>query len=165
MDALREQIDPSITDWGEPLPASPKGTVGLDGSISGRRASVVIMDDIEADNRSSLPEDDGDRLAYPMFDGLLAYFPNALAEVAMVSMIGNQQHNPGQPMHWARGKSTDHANKAVRHLVDHGKRDARGVRHTARAAWRILALLQEEIERDEGRPLSRASRAPEPDEA
>lgn len=106
----------------------------------------------------SLPDADEARGDFPMFDGLLAYFPNALAEVSRVSKIGNDQHNPGQPMHWARDKSADHENKIVRHLVDAGKRDGRGVRHTARAAWRILALLQEELERDEGLPPSRASR-------
>lgn len=107
---------------------------------------------------SSLTEDDALRNELPMFDGLLAYFPNALAAVSQVSKIGNDQHNPGQPMHWARGKSTDHENKIMRHLVDVGKKDKRGVRHAARLAWRALALLQEEIEREEGAPLSRASR-------
>ncbi len=107
---------------------------------------------------TSLTEDDSLRNEYPMFDGLFAYFPNALAEVSRVSKIGNDQHNPGEPMHWARGKSTDHENKIARHLIDAGKKDARGVRHSARLAWRALALLQEELEREEGAPLSRASR-------
>lgn len=105
----------------------------------------------------SLPDDDAVRGDFPMFDGLLAYFPNALAEVSKVSKIGNDQHNPGQPMHWARNKSLDHENKIMRHLVDAGKLDGRGVRHTARLAWRALAMLQEELERDQGLPPSRAS--------
>lgn len=92
-----------------------------------------------------------------MADGLLDYFPNALAEVSKVSKIGNDQHNPGQPMHWARDKSTDHANKIMRHLVDRGLRDGRGVRHSARLAWRALAMLQAELEAEEGFPASRAS--------
>jgi hypothetical protein len=108
-------------------------------------------------SKSSLPEDDAARNELPMFDGLLAYFPNALAAVAQVSKIGNDQHNPGEPMHWARGKSTDHGNKMMRHLVDIGKKDARGVRHSARLAWRALANLQEEIEREEGAPLARGA--------
>lgn len=105
-----------------------------------------------------LPDDDAVRGEFPMFDGLLRYFPNSLAEVSKVSKIGNDQHNPGQEMHWARDKSTDHGNKIMRHLVDAGKFDGRGVRHTARAAWRILAMLQEELEREEGLPPSPASR-------
>lgn len=103
----------------------------------------------------SLPDDAEARGEYPMADGLLYYFPAALAEVARVSKIGNDQHNPGQPMHWARGKSTDHANKIMRHLADAGLMDKDGTRHTAKAAWRALALLQEELERDAGAPLPR----------
>lgn len=109
----------------------------------------------------SLPDDAEARNGIPMADGLLYYFPNALAEVARVSYFGNLQHNPGQPMHWARGKSTDHENKILRHLVDAGKRDSKGIRHSAYLAWRALALLQEEIERDEGAPLPRNARLPE----
>jgi hypothetical protein len=103
---------------------------------------------------ASLPDDADARNLFPMADGLLDYFPNALAEVSAVSRIGNEQHNPGEPLHWARGKSTDHANKIIRHLIDRGKRDGKGVRHSAYAAWRALALLQEECERD-GAPLPR----------
>jgi hypothetical protein len=33
----------------------------------------------------------------PMARGVLEYFPDALAEVAYVSMVGNEKHNPGQP--------------------------------------------------------------------
>lgn len=106
----------------------------------------------------SLPDDDAKRGEYPMAHGLLDYFPNALAEVSKVSKIGNDQHNPGEPMHWARDKSTDHENKILRHLVDRGKFDGRGVRHTARLAWRALAMLQAELEAEEGFPPSRASK-------
>lgn len=106
----------------------------------------------------SLPHDHADRKAAPMAEGCLWYFPNALAEVARVSKAGNDQHNPGQPMHHARGKSMDHADCILRHLVDAGHRDTDGLRHTAKVAWRALALLQEEIERDEGVPLPRNAR-------
>lgn len=108
----------------------------------------------------SLPEDADARNRIPLADGVLYYFPNALAAVAEVSVLGNAQHNPGEPMHWARGKSTDHANKIMRHLVDAGKRDGKGVRHSAYMAWRALALLQEEIERDDGAPLPRNVKKP-----
>jgi hypothetical protein len=86
-----------------------------------------------------------------MFSGLLKYFPDALEEVSYVSFVGNQQHNPGQPIHWAREKSTDDPDALMRHLKDHAtgaKFDADGVRHLAKAAWRALALLQKEIEAD-----------------
>lgn len=113
---------------------------------------------------NSLPEDAAERNKFPMADGLLDYFPNALAEVSRVSFVGNQQHNPGEPMHWARGKSTDHANKIIRHLIDRGKKDDKGIRHSAYAAWRALANLQEEIERDGEAPMSRGSTPPENNE-
>jgi hypothetical protein len=103
----------------------------------------------------SLPTDPAKRADYPMANGLLDYFPNALAEVSRLSKVANDQHNPGQRMHWSRGKSTDHANKIVKHLVDRGKLDTDGVRHSAKVAWRALALLQEELERDEDYPMPR----------
>jgi hypothetical protein len=49
-------------------------------------------------------------------------------------------------MHWAREKSTDHADCIVRHLIERGQVDTDGVRHSAKAAWRALAMLQTEIE-------------------
>lgn len=82
----------------------------------------------------------------PLTSGVLDYFPDALAMVAYVSKLGNDQHNPGQPLHWARGKSNDHADCIMRHLVDRGRMDSDGVTHTAKVAWRALALLQEELE-------------------
>lgn len=86
------------------------------------------------------------RKATPICTGVLDYFPDALAEVARVSKIGNDQHNPGQPLHWAKEKSRDEADSLVRHLLDRGKRDSDGQRHSAKVAWRALALLQREIE-------------------
>jgi hypothetical protein len=106
-----------------------------------------------------LPDNAAARGEYPMADGLLYYFPCALAEVSRVSKIGNDQHNPGEPMHWARGKSTDHENKILRHLLDAGTIDSDGTRHSAKLAWRALALLQEELEREEGAPMPRNARA------
>ena len=108
--------------------------------------------------QGSLPDNPTLRNEYPMADGLLDYFPNALAEVSRLSFVATQQHHPDQPMHWDRGKSLDHRNKIMRHLVDTGKFDDKGMRHSAMVAWRALALLQTELEEDEGVPLSRASR-------
>jgi hypothetical protein len=97
----------------------------------------------------SLPTDDKARKSLPIFDGVLLYFPDAIAAVAEVSRIGNDQHNPGQPLHWARGKSMDQMNTALRHMLDHGtgtRYDKDGARHLAKTAWRILAQLQLDIE-------------------
>lgn len=94
----------------------------------------------------NLPTDPAERKATPMCTGVLDYFPLALAEIARVSKAGNDQHNPGQPLHWAKEKSTDHADCIARHLLDRGTRDADGMRHSAKVAWRALALLQMELE-------------------
>src|SRR5688572_7873300 len=94
----------------------------------------------------TLPQNAEDRKASPVMTGVLDYFPLAIAEVARISKAGNDQHNPGQPLHWARGKSADHADCIVRHLIERGTFDKEGQRHSAKVAWRALALLQEELE-------------------
>jgi dATP/dGTP diphosphohydrolase len=97
-----------------------------------------------------LPAEAGDRKAVPIITGVLDYFPAAIAEVAKISKMGNDQHNPGQRLHWARGKSTDHVDCIGRHLMQRGTRDSDGARHSAKMAWRALALLQEELEGEQG---------------
>jgi len=98
------------------------------------------------------------RKEYPITTGMLDYFPDACAEVSRVSYLGNQKHNPGEPMHHARGKSMDHADCIARHLTERGGFDG-DIRHSAALAWRALALLQEELENEKGLPLPRAARA------
>lgn len=83
----------------------------------------------------------------PLARGVLDYFPDALLEVARLSKIGNDQHNPGQEMHWAKEKSTDHADCILRHLIDRGTLDADDVLHDVKVAWRALALAQTELEK------------------
>ena len=95
-----------------------------------------------------LPEDKQARKNIPLVRGLLDYFPDALCAVAELSRIGNDQHNPGEPLHWAKEKSTDEADALMRHLIDRGKVDTDGVRHATKVAWRALALLQREIENE-----------------
>lgn len=91
----------------------------------------------------------GDRKNYPIVTGVLDFFPDAIAEVARVSLVSTGQHHPGEPMHWEREKSTDEADALVRHLMERGTRDTDGLRHTAKVAWRALALLQREIEAEQ----------------
>lgn len=87
-----------------------------------------------------------ERKAAPIARGALDYFPDALLEVARLSLAANEQHNPGEPMHWAKEKSTDEADALLRHLIDRGTIDVDGQRHSAKVAWRALALLQRELE-------------------
>lgn len=111
---------------------------------------------------NSLPEDDKERGEFPMADGLLDYFPNALAEVARISKLAGDKHHPGERIHWERGKSMDHRNKIMRHLVDSGKKDQDGNRHSGGLAWRALALLQEELEAELNLPAPRNTVDPAP---
>ena len=88
------------------------------------------------------------RKATPVFSGVIKYFPDALKCVAQCSLIANEQHNPGTEMHWDRAKSGDELDALARHLIDAGEIDSDGIRHSAKVAWRALANLQKELERD-----------------
>ena len=86
----------------------------------------------------------------PVFSGVLAYFPDAMFAIAELSKAGNDKHNPGQPLHWSKDKSNDHADCLARHLLEHGTIDPEdGISHTVKVAWRALALLQIEIEENQ----------------
>lgn len=95
-----------------------------------------------------LPKNAKERKDLPIATGVLDYFPNALAAIAAVSQAGNAQHNPGQPLHWDKSKSSDHADSLLRHLIERGTLDTDGMRHSAKVAWRALALLEMEIENE-----------------
>lgn len=95
----------------------------------------------------TMPKDSAERKNVPICSGVLDYFPAALAAVAKLSKLGNDKHNPGEPLHWTRDKSTDHADCIARHLIDRGIIDPdTGLSHTVEIAWRALALLQIELE-------------------
>ncbi len=93
-----------------------------------------------------LPSDASERQHVPLHSGLVKYFPDALVAIADLSWRGNEQHNPGQPLHWSREKSSDHEDCLMRHHFEAGTFDKDGVRHSTKRAWRALAALQLEIE-------------------
>ena len=94
-----------------------------------------------------LPTDAHERKEYPVATGVLDYFKLALMEVARVSKVGNDQHNgAGIPLFWDRSKSTDEADALIRHFLERGTYDSDGTRHSAKVAWRALALLEKELE-------------------
>lgn len=97
------------------------------------------------------------RKMMPVTSGCLDYFPDALAAVAYMSYLGNQKHNPGEPTHWARGKSDDHIDCVARHLLRRDDTDAEGIMEGAEMVWRALAWLQLKIEKQFGLPPSRGS--------
>ena len=105
----------------------------------------------------TMPENSAERKAVPVCTGVLDYFPAALAAVAKLSKLGNDKHNPGEPLHWTRDNSTDHADCIARHLIDRGIADPdTGLSHTVEIAWRALALLQIE-EEERGAPKARGA--------
>lgn len=95
---------------------------------------------------TTLPIEAAARKQYPVASGVLDYFPDALAAVSHISFVGNEQHNPGKPLNWDRGKSADEADTMIRHFLQRGSLDVDGQSHTAKMVWRALALLQKEIE-------------------
>jgi len=115
----------------------------------------------------TLPTDSKARKDIPICTGVLDYFPDALAAVAAVSKAGNDKHNPGEPLHWSRDKSPDQSDSIARHLMERGEweivydengQEINRTRVSAHLAWRALALLQIEIEEEEGIPISRGSK-------
>ena len=87
-----------------------------------------------------------ERKGIPMATGLLDYFPLALAEVARCSKVGNDQHQPGEPLRWDRSKSGDEDDALMRHFMQRDSIDSDGVPHRAKVAWRALAGLQKWLE-------------------
>jgi hypothetical protein len=92
---------------------------------------------------TSLTSNSDVRKNLPVVTGVLDYFPLAIAYVALVSKIGNDKHNPGQPLHWSRHQSADHIDCAGRHMLERGEwAEDNGVLHDGMLAWRALANLQ-----------------------
>lgn len=141
-----------------PKPGFPNGYVWEveEGSLSFQASNLELLSYPETahhvgplPNRPALPTDSDKRKEYPLYSGLLAYFPAALAQVSNHSYVGNQKHNPGKPLQHARGVSGDHADCILRHLVDsaeHPKGSPARIDELRALAWRSLALLQEELE-------------------
>lgn len=98
---------------------------------------------------SGLPTNSEARKEIPIATGFLAYFPRAVAAIAQLSWLANEKHNPGEPLHWSREKSNDHADCAMRHFMQRGTMDTlegEDVLHIVAAAWRVLALAELELE-------------------
>ena len=58
----------------------------------------------------------------------------------------------------------DQADCLLRHFIDRGTLDNDGLRHTAKLAWRALAMLQLELEAELGLAPSRGSKLPDGNE-
>jgi hypothetical protein len=125
---------------------------------------VTKISDSKNRHSMTLPTDPKRRKDYPILNGCVRYFPAALAGVALISKLGNDKHNPGEELHHARGKSMDHGDCIVRHLIDVQDLLAENERNNTvkkedileevnQLVWRALAYSQEIHERF-GAPLA-----------
>ena len=92
-----------------------------------------------------------ERKGIPVYSGFIKYFPRAILAVARLSKIANDQHNPGEPLHWAKEKSTDEPDAMMRHLIDDvldEKVDTDGIKHLTKVAWRAMANLERTLENE-----------------
>ena len=115
--------------------------------IKNRATQVIFNPPLEeAVPWRTLPTDSKARKDIPVATGFIDYFPDAIACVAELSKQGNEQHNPGTPLHWDRSKSGDESDALMRHFLERGTMDIDGILHSAKVAWRAMAMLQKELE-------------------
>jgi len=132
---------------------------------------------VPAAPKSPLPDDSAARKSIPIWEGVIAYAPAAIAAAARISVIGNNKHNPGEELHHARGKSMDHTDCIARHLIDFqaikaaAMRDAQmgwascasrdaAAEHLGNLVWRSLMFAQEQLEEMGMAPLAPRARLP-----
>lgn len=121
---------------------------------------------------TTLSTDSATRKEFPLLSGCIKYFPAAIAGVANVSKMGNDKHNPGEELHHARGKSMDHGDCIIRHLMDVQDLIAYKARLEGKTVlnmkevillevnqmvWRALAFSQE-LHEQYGAPLAPAAK-------
>ncbi len=92
----------------------------------------------------SLPIDAKARKKVPIYSGFVCYFPDAIALVAAHSFVSNEQHNPGEPLHWNRAVSGDEMDALMRHVTEEAGAKSLDEEITAATAvaWRAMAKLQ-----------------------
>ncbi len=135
------------------------------------------------DIHMTLTKDSNERKEVPLYSGVLKYAPAALAGMAKISKAGNDKHNPGEELHHARGKSSDHGDCIVRHLVDVADLEAAIIRtagydeanddicyeddkiaallnEASQLLWRAAIFSQELHEKYGGAPLAPGARMP-----
>lgn len=95
-----------------------------------------------------LPTDSAARKQFPLATGVDDYIPAALVCFAALSKVGNDKHNPGEPLHHARDKSSDHSDCLRRHQLDAGDPAADELEEAVCAFWRAgmrVQLLAEKL--------------------
>lgn len=128
----------------------PKIVLGLAEEDEGVnfKGDVQYGGKLQENHKSPVPTDAEKRKKTPVWSGFVKYFPRAIVAISQVSQAGNDQHNPGQPLHWDKEKSKDHFDTAMRHGIDHlfNPVDTDGQLHLAKMGWRSLAALETYLE-------------------
>jgi len=110
----------------------------------------------------TLPTDANERKQIPIYSGFISYFPDAMAAVAQHSYNNNEVHNPGEPLHWSREKSTDQLDALARHLTELSLATnlQEEIEYLKAIVWRGAAQLQLKCEeRDKVIPVIETNRA------
>ena len=94
----------------------------------------------------TLPTNSAERKEFPLSEGCFRYIPAALAAFAGWSKQSNDKHNPGEPLHHARGKSMDHEDCLLRHTIDAGDPAADKLEELTARFWRAGIELQQYAE-------------------
>lgn len=129
--------------------------------------------------KTTLPVDSTERKNLPVLSGALRYAPASFMLMAETAKLGNDKHNPGQALHHARGRSSDHGDCIVRHTMDiqdivaafernlglEFERDAlRQLQvELGQLSWRANIMVQELAERYLGAPLAPGAKVPVPE--
>jgi len=105
------------------------------------------LEELVKDATAILPTDSEARKQVPIYSGFMAYFPRAIAAVAHQSWLGNEKHNPGQHLHWAKDKSSDHLDCVARHMIDQLDPNLNEIEEKTATAWRAMADLETALEK------------------
>jgi Domain of unknown function (DUF5664) len=87
----------------------------------------------------------------PVWQGVIAYFSNALHAVGAISKFGAAKHNEGKmPTTWRAYECNVYADALARHIFEEGKGDLydseSGMLHAGHEAWNALARLEKLLE-------------------
>lgn len=128
----------------EPDPSSMQFTGPIDMPYDPKL--FIALPESSEERNIALPESSEDRKKVPLAS-IFDFFPLAMVELAKCIYVGNEKHNQGNPIQWQREKSDDHSDCLLRHFMERGYTDTDGIQHSAKVAWRALAILQLELER------------------
>ena len=111
--------------------------------IKGDEMREIEIDDLLGGS-SPFTQNADARKTFPVYSGFVKYFPDAMAKIAHISWLGNEQHHPGTPLHWDRSKSADESDAMMRHLIDYTK--SGDIEELTKVVWRAMAWLQKVAE-------------------